>query len=97
MCNACGFYCCAWDGFDKCGCDHCPNPDCHDDACISCGEEWCDGDCDDMDYDDLGDERDEMMFDCGVEGCLMPGEHLRSECHTAADLDAMYDEHEQSG
>lgn len=30
MCNACGFFCCAWDGFSKCGCD-CPNPACWDD------------------------------------------------------------------
>lgn len=31
MCNACGFYCCGYDGFSKCGCDHCPEPECHDD------------------------------------------------------------------
>lgn len=31
MCNACGFFCCAYDGFSKCGCDHCPNPACWDD------------------------------------------------------------------
>lgn len=31
MCNACGFYCCAWDGFGKCGCEHCPEPACWDD------------------------------------------------------------------
>lgn len=30
MCNACGFYCCALDTFDQCGCDTCPNLDCHD-------------------------------------------------------------------
>lgn len=30
MCNACGFYCCAYDGFSKCGCDHCPEPKCWD-------------------------------------------------------------------
>lgn len=28
MCNACGFGCCAWDGFDGCGCEDCPNPEC---------------------------------------------------------------------
>lgn len=28
MCNACGFFCCAYDGFSGCGCDHCPNPAC---------------------------------------------------------------------
>lgn len=28
MCNACGFLCCAYDGFEKCGCDGCPYPAC---------------------------------------------------------------------
>ena len=28
MCNACGFFCCGYDGFSGCGCDHCPNPAC---------------------------------------------------------------------
>lgn len=28
MCMACHFQCCAWDGFEGCGCDHCGNPDC---------------------------------------------------------------------
>lgn len=28
MCNACGFYCCAYDGFSGCGCEGCPNPAC---------------------------------------------------------------------
>ena len=41
MCNACGFFCCAWDGFEKCGCDHCFEPACHDDACWACGEVEC--------------------------------------------------------
>ena len=31
MCNACGFQCCAWDGFSRCGCDWCSNPKCWDD------------------------------------------------------------------
>jgi len=30
MCNACGFYCCAYDGFSRCGCEHCPEPACWD-------------------------------------------------------------------
>jgi hypothetical protein len=30
MCNACGFFCCAYDGMSRCGCD-CPNPACWDD------------------------------------------------------------------
>lgn len=41
MCNACGFYCCAYDGFSGCGCDHCDEPDC-----------WSDDDDNDFDYDD---------------------------------------------
>lgn len=42
MCNACGFYCCAWDGFGKCGCDHCPEFACHS-VCGRCGqsEDFC--------------------------------------------------------
>src|ERR1700677_4632429 len=28
MCNACGFMCCAWDGFGGCGCDDCDEPEC---------------------------------------------------------------------
>lgn len=28
MCNACGFMCCAYDGFSGCGCDHCDEPEC---------------------------------------------------------------------
>ncbi len=40
MCNACGFYCCAYDGFSGCGCDHCYEEACHSD------------DANDDDYDD---------------------------------------------
>ncbi len=28
MCNACGFYCCAMDCFEGCGCDFCLNVSC---------------------------------------------------------------------
>ena len=28
MCNACGFFCCAYDGFSGCGCENCPYPAC---------------------------------------------------------------------
>lgn len=31
MCNACGFQCCAYDGFSGCGCDHCDEPECWSD------------------------------------------------------------------
>lgn len=31
MCNACGFHCCDYDGFSRCGCDWCANPACWDD------------------------------------------------------------------
>jgi hypothetical protein len=47
--------------------------------------DWDDND----DFDDeweAEDDEDEMVLDCGVEGCLMPGEHMRSECHTVADV-----------
>jgi hypothetical protein len=30
MCNACAFQCCASDEFERCGCDHCDEPDCWD-------------------------------------------------------------------
>lgn len=47
MCNACGFWCCAHDGFSKCGCEHCPNPACWDDddewECDDCDDDWDDG------------------------------------------------------
>ena len=36
MCNACGFYCCASDSFDGCGCD-CPETDCSAERCPDCG------------------------------------------------------------
>lgn len=28
MCNACGFLCCAYDGFSGCGCEWCSEPAC---------------------------------------------------------------------
>lgn len=31
MCNACGFHCCAYDGFSGCGCDDCWCEDCWSD------------------------------------------------------------------
>jgi hypothetical protein len=53
MCNACGFLCCAWDGFGKCGCDHCPEYACHS-VCGGCGapEDFCECDPDDDYYDE---------------------------------------------
>lgn len=45
MCNACGFLCCAYDGFSKCGCDDCPNPACWDEW-----DEWDDDEDDDGFY-----------------------------------------------
>jgi len=41
MCNACGFQCCGYDAFSKCGCDSCDEPECWSD----------DIDDDDDDYD----------------------------------------------
>lgn len=43
MCNACGFFCCAYDGFSGCGCDHCPCPDCweeDDDFTCDSDDDW---------------------------------------------------------
>ncbi len=48
MCNACGFYCCALDTFDGCGCDSCPNPDCAA-VCEFCGLPYDDCTCGDED------------------------------------------------
>ena len=50
MCNACGFLCCAYDGFSKCGCD-CPVAACRDE-CARCGENGCDGGCGAEYFDD---------------------------------------------
>lgn len=92
MCNACGFACCAWDGFSGCGCDGCSCPECWSEE-----DDLDDPDYDDYDLDDdYDDEREEMVLDCGFEGCLMPGYHFRRECHNAAMLEAMYAEHEGS-
>jgi hypothetical protein len=55
MCNACGFSCCAYDGFSGCGCDECDNPACWT-KCDGCNmpEEFCE--CDNYDYDDDYDD-----------------------------------------
>lgn len=37
MCNACGFSCCAHDGFDGCGCD-CDEWMCRSTRCGGCGQ-----------------------------------------------------------
>jgi hypothetical protein len=55
------------------------------------GESWYydffDGD-DDED-DDPPDERDENQIGCWFpDECLMPGEHMKSECHTAEMVEA---------
>lgn len=54
MCNACGFYCCAFDSFDGCGCD-CPSIDCRMVRCDYCGRStdgaFDDCPCGDEDFD----------------------------------------------
>lgn len=45
MCNACGFYCCASDEFDGCGCEGC-----YKIACLPAEDE---GNDEDNDEDDL--------------------------------------------
>ena len=37
MCNACGFSCCGYDGFDGCGCD-CAEWKCRSTRCTGCGQ-----------------------------------------------------------
>ncbi len=51
MCNACGFQCCAWDGFSGCGCEHCDCPDCWE-YCETCDEPIDMCCCDDDDFED---------------------------------------------
>lgn len=63
--------------------------------------DWNDND--DFDDDFMRDDdtseplgNDEWVLDCGYEGCCMPGYHFRSECHNAADMEAMYAKHEEA-
>ncbi len=42
MCNACGFTCCAYDGFSRCGCDDCPERACWDDDDDFGDDDWTD-------------------------------------------------------
>lgn len=58
MCNACGFFCCAYDGFSGCGCDHCPEPACHP-RCGTCRKPDEECECDDLDD---ADDRDFEAF-----------------------------------
>lgn len=39
------------------------------------------------------EDRDELVLDCGLENCCMPGYHMRSECHTPEMIEAMEAEH----
>lgn len=74
-------------------------------TCSSCGQAcYCHGDIDDHDTgeDDLcchylecndgEDFADDDVGCCYPGECCMPGEHIRSECHTAADIDAQFQE-----
>jgi hypothetical protein len=53
MCNACGFSCCAFDGFEGCGCDWCECSECWS-TCEECGqlEEDCGCHEGDLDFED---------------------------------------------
>lgn len=55
MCNACGFWCCAWDGFSGCGCDHCKDPACWPDDLAG--------------FDD-DDDADDHHPSCGCDYCV---------------------------
>src|SRR5690606_2336086 len=56
MCNACGFLCCAHDGFSGCGCDDCDCPDCWSDDGIEFDNDDYDYDYD-YDYDSEKEDR----------------------------------------
>lgn len=53
-------------------------------TCPICDWPVCECDLDDDLEEDEFDEDDqfELVLDCGTAGCLMPGEHMRCECHT---------------
>ena len=53
MCNACGFMCCAYDGFSKCGCEHCDEPECWPDDEVEFADD--DYDFHDEDEDEPGE------------------------------------------
>ena len=38
-----------------------------------------------------------QKLDCGLEGCCMPGYHMRSECHTPEMIEAMENELSPTG
>lgn len=59
MCNACGFYCCADDGFAGCGCDNCPEP--------VCWSEEDENDC--FEDDDVLYADDTTEHRCDLEAC----------------------------
>ena len=58
-----------------------------------------DYDYDEDEWDDEEDyeEEDDPFYYCGCDlpGCIMPGEHYRSECHTAEDAQAYNDSFEE--
>ncbi|MFC6790629.1 hypothetical protein ACFQE0_14030 [Methylobacterium komagatae] len=70
MCNACAFYCCASDEFEGCGCDHCYDSACRDDAA------------DDIDFGDTmpGDDEDDggVLMPLAACGCA-PARGFRCE------------------
>jgi hypothetical protein len=53
-------------------------------------------DVDDCHIEPDEDSENEMVLNCGLEGCLMPGEHMRSECHTVEMIEAQAREHEEA-
>jgi hypothetical protein len=57
-------------------------------------DDYTDDELDEVDdgWCDPNEAKDELVLDCGTPGCLMPGEHFRSECHTVEDMEAMEEE-----
>ena len=46
---------------------------------------------DEYEQDEYGTPDEWMSVGCDTPGCVMPGSHYRSECHTAEDMEAYYD------
>ncbi len=67
----------------KHGPDCIPPDEVGDSGMCCCNGEW--------DDEERADE--ELVLNCGLDGCCMPGYHLRSECHTAEMIQAMEDEY----
>ena len=97
-CPECGMACYCGSDIDDClfdneedviACTHC--------VCKKCGCLPDDCGCfDHEEYDEESIDGQDEVWDCIFPGrCLMVGDHMRSECHTAEMLEDYYREHEE--